>query len=337
MPMYRHSTDRRRPAHAGRRVCAFLIAGMLAPPALADDYAAAPWQLYRDANPFVAASGLPFAPPAFAADGRWHVEATLAASNTEIAFDHGSERLLYDMEVHEARIAVARSFGTRWMVRATLAGTRFEQGFLDGFIEDFHRLFGFSQGDRDDLGRHGSRIQYTDGQGESVALTHARSGVAPLLIDVVWRANAPSHEWLLGTTLKLPISHATVLLDDRSIDVSAWAGLQSTRATRWRWGLRAGAMRRGDGDLLPQRSERIVPFADATLGWQLTPRWQVAAQYQWHGAAYRSSIPMLSAAGSLALSTAWQLPSGWTWRAGLVEDVPARHSQDVTFFVGLAR
>jgi hypothetical protein len=326
---------RRRPAPARLRSAALLCL-VLAAPAGAEDYAAAPWQLHRDANPFVAAGGLPFAPPAVAADGRWHVEATLAASNTEILFDRRGERLLYDMEIQEARIAVARGFGEHWIARATFAGTRFGSGFLDSFIEDFHRTFGFTNGDRGRLGTNSHTIEYADRRGDRIALTRPRSGVAPLLLDLAWRAPADGHEWLYGATLKLPTSHASPLLDDRAVDFSLWLAAQSTGATRLPWGVRVGATRRGDGDLLPRRANDAFAFVDATLGWYLTPRWDVAAQYQWHGAPYDSAVPMLGDAGSLTLSTAWHARSGWTLRAGLVEDVPARHAQDVTFFVGIS-
>ncbi|WP_300620633.1 DUF3187 family protein [Dokdonella sp.] len=337
----RRSPDRdtRRPAPAGRRASGAAIALALccaSSAAVAADYAPAPWQLHRDANPFVAAGGLPFAPPTAPPGDRWKVEATLAASNTEIAFAHGDERLLYDMEIHEARIAVSRSIGERWIVRATVAGTRFGSGFLDSFIEDFHRTFGFTNGDRGRLGTDGHTIAYSDARGDRIALARPRNGIAPLMLDLAWRAPADGHEWLYAATLKLPASHATPLLDDRSTDLSLWTAVQSTAATRLRWGARAGLMLRSGGDLLPRRANDLVAFADATLGWRLTPRWDVAAQYQWHGAPYDSAIPLLREAGSLVLSTAWQSRAGWTVRAGLVEDVPPRHTQDVTFFVGLS-
>ena len=322
--------------HPARARFAALLALAIAGTANAEDYAAAPWLLYRDANPFVASGGLPFAPPAIAAGERWRVDAVLSASNSEIAFERGGERLFYDMEIHEARVAVTRSFGEHGIARATLAGTRFGGGFLDSFIEDFHRAFGFTNGDRGRLGGNGHTIDYADARGNGVALTRTRSGVAPLLLDLAWRAPADGHEWLYGATLKLPTSQSSPLLDDRAVDLSLWLAAQSTTATRLPWGLRAGLMRRGDTDLLPRRAEDVVAFVDATLGWSLTPQWSVAAQYQWHDAPYDSAIPLLDAAGNLSLSTAWRARAGWTVRAGLVEDLPARHAQDVTFFVGLS-
>lgn len=318
------------------RLFAVLALGVAAD-ANAEDYVAAPWLLHRDANPFVASGGLPFAPPTIAAGERWRIDAVLGASNTEIAFDRGDERLFYDMEVHEARVAVTRSFGEHWIARATLAGTQFGSGFLDSFIEDFHRAFGFTNGDRGRLGGNGHTIDYADARGDAIALTRTRSGVAPLLLDLAWRAPADGHEWLYGATLKLPTSHASPLLDDRAIDLSLWLAAQSTAATRLPWGLRAGVTRRGDTDLLPRRANDVVAFVDATLGYFLTSQWSVAAQYQWHDAPYDSAIPMLSAAGDLSLSTAWHARAGWTLRVGLAEDVPARHAQDVTFFVALSR
>ncbi len=303
----------------------------------ADDYGAAPWFPYRDANPFIAAGGLPLAPPVIAPGDGWQVDTLLTASNTEILFDRAREHLVYDTEMHELRIVVTRSFGERWLARASLGATRFTPGFLDGFVADFHRTFGFDNGNRGELGRGGNRISYIDEEGDTIQLGDARGGVAPLLLDVAWRSPGPQHEWLLGGTLKFPLAHDSPLLDDRAVDVSLWAALQSTAPTRWRWGARFGVWHRGDGQLLPQRAESPVPFADGVIGWRPTPHWELAAQYQVHGPAYSSNIPLLQSAGTLTLSSAWQTRAGWTVQAGLIEDVPARRAQDITFFVGLRR
>ena len=317
------------------RAALIVPAAFLAASAAASEYAAAPWLPYRDANPFVAAGGLPLAPPSAAPDS-WRVDALLDASNTEIGFSRASEHLLYDAEIHTARIAVTRAFGEHWLVRASLAAEDIGDGFLDGFLKDFHRTFGFSNGDRGHLGSDGHTITYSDATGDRLRFDRSAHAVAPLLVDAAWRMPADTHEWLLGATLKVPTSHSSVLNDDRSTDLSLWGAVQSTTPdTRFPWGLRAGVMRRGDTDLLPQIAKDNVAFADAVLGWRPFAQWEIAAQYQYHSAPYSSDIPLLQSAGTLALSGIWHARAGWSVRAGLVEDLPARHAQDVTFFVGV--
>ncbi|WP_395680999.1 DUF3187 family protein [Dokdonella sp.] len=306
-----------------------------APCSLAAD--AAPWLLYRDANPFVAASGLPFAPPV-AAEG-WSVEALVDASNTEVAFERGGERLTYDAEIHAARIAVTRAFGPHWLVRATLAELDIGSGFLDGFLEDYHRMFGFSNGDRGRLVTDGHTIRYDDGNvANTVAFDRRLHALSPLLVDLAFRGDASERaEWMAGATVKVPTSHASALVDDRSTDLSLWLALQSTDAqARWPWGARVGLMQRGNTQLLADRANDQVPFADAMIGYRLTPHWDVAAQLQWHAALYDSRVPLLQDAATLALSSAWHADAGWTFRAGLVEDAIPRHAQDVTFFLALS-
>ena len=320
-----------------RSALAALALACCAHDARADEsYGAAPWQLYRDTNPFVAASGLPFAPPT-AAPGGWHAEAVLSASNTELAFDRASEHLTYDAEIHEARIAMTRAFGDHWLLRATIADDSVGKGFLDSFLADYHRTFGFSNGDRGLLATDGHVISYADASGREVFLDRSLSAVTPLMVDLALRTPAEGHEWLFGATLKLPTSHASPLIDDRAVDLSLWVAAQSTDAqTRIPWGARAGLMQRGDTRLLPRLAKDQVPFADATIGYVLLPGWDVAAQLQWHGALYDSQIPFLSPAANLTLSSAWHAAAGWTLRAGLVEDAIPRHAQDVTFFVDVS-
>ena len=142
---------------------------------------------------------------------------------------------------------------------------------------------------------------------------------------------------MIGATLKLPTSHASLLVDDRGADLSLWLALQSTGTqTRWPWGARVGLMQRGGTQLIPDRANDLVPFADASLGYRITHRLDIAAQLQWHVALYDTAIPLLDDAATLALSSAWHADAGWTLRAGLVEDAIPRHAQDVTFFLTLA-
>jgi hypothetical protein len=328
-----------RPARAGRRSASLGVLLALSAPCFAADesaYGSAPWLLYRDANPFVATSGLPFAPPSAAA-GAWRIDVIASASNTELAFDRGNEGLLYDTEIREIRVAVTHAFGERWIARATIGGDSFGAGFLDGFLEDYHRAFGFSNGDRGRLGTDGHTIVYTDAGRTQVLLDRNLHAVTPLLLDVALRTPADGHEWLYGATVKLPTTHASPLVDDRAVDVSAWIAAQSTDAqTRTPWGARVGVMRRGNTQLLASRANDIVPFADATLGYVLMPGWDAAAQLQWHAPLYDSQIPLLDAAATLTLSSAWHARGGWTLRAGLVEDAIPRHAQDVTFFLALS-
>ncbi|KAB2899098.1 MAG: DUF3187 family protein [Dokdonella sp.] len=316
-------------------VAALCITGGLAA-AGAQAAAAEAWLPYRDANPFVAASGLPFAPPVAPA-GSWRVEAIVSASNTELATRAGAESLFYDAEMHEVRILLTHAFAEHWLARATLGSVSVGKGFLDGFIEDWHHAFGLSNGDRGRLHGNGHEIRYDDGHAQ-VALARSLRTTTPLLLDVAWHQPLREGRWLLGATVKLPTSHASVLVDDRAIDASLWLAAHGSAAqTRLPWGLRLGWMQRGDTELLPQRAHGQVPFLDARMGWKLTPAWDVSAQLQWHGALYDSHIDYLRQASTLTLSSGWRWRNGWTLRGGVVEDVPALHAQDVTLFLTLAR
>lgn len=317
---------------ASLRCGIFVLSSFAAGSAAAGGYEAAPWQLYRDTNPFAAASGLPFAPPAVAPD-RWQFETVLSASNSEIGLAVGEESLLYDAEIHEARIAITHGIGEHWILRATLASQRYTDGFLDGFIESFHRTFGFPRGDRGRLDSDGHEIVYADASGEHVLLDGSLSAVAPLVLDLAYRRLGERSEWLCGATVKAPTSRKTLLADDRALDMSLWIAQQSTDpASRWSWGWRAGLMQRGAMQLLERHARDRVGFADGLLAYRLMSNWDVAAQAQWHTAFYDSSLALLSDAGTLTLSTGWRPASGWSLRFGVVEDLPAEHAQDVTMF-----
>jgi len=109
------------------------------------------WLQTRDQNPFVLATGMPLA-PAMPDAGTWQVDTTFSIANTEMGLERNQASVLIDAETRETRLSVTYAFRENWSLRGSLAHFHVGAGALDGPVEDFHRLFGLSNGDRGQLG-----------------------------------------------------------------------------------------------------------------------------------------------------------------------------------------
>lgn len=310
---------------------AFFLA--LTPAVHADD--AAPGGLpLRDQNPFVLGSGLPAA-PSVPARGGWLVDATLDIANTELAQAGGTSSLLFDAETRSTRVAVAWAFDNRWSLRASISHFAISAGFLDGAVEDFHRAFGFDNGDRDQLGTQAPIIVVRDDGRALYALDRTRSGLGPTLVDLtrVWRGPAGTQSGL-SFGLKLATGSESRFSDTGSTDLSLAAFTQRRLGERWTMAARAGVLYQHDNALLGDRARELVPFAGAMLGYRLGERWSAIVQADAHGALYRDLPDFLAAANTLSVGLSRRFGERGALSVTLGEDLPALHTTDVVLGLG---
>lgn len=81
--------------------------------------------------------------------GRTRIEWNTLYGSAFIEESDGSEKATIDGEFLRTSFYVKHGFGGRIEIGAELPFVHYSSGFLDGFIERFHDLFGFPQGKRD--------------------------------------------------------------------------------------------------------------------------------------------------------------------------------------------
>lgn len=287
------------------------------------------WLQTRDQNPFVLATGLPLA-PVMPKLGHWQIDASLNIANTELGQTVQRSKLIFDAETRETRISAAYAFDERWSARASIAHLWIGDGVLDSPVERFHRLFGFSNGDRGQLATNAPVIEVERDGALLYSLQKSRSGTAPLLLDLT-RTWSHSDSGLAGISIgaKLATGDRSRLSDSGSNDLSLSLFSTNSLSDRLSVGVRAGVMYQNNNRLLGNAANDVVPFGSALLTYRLDERWSAIAQLDAHGALY-SRLPDFFRSSSL-------LSFGLSRRAGdraefivtLGEDLPATHTTDV--------
>jgi hypothetical protein len=305
--------------------------------ALGSAYATEPagWLQVRDQNPFVLASGLPLAPSVPAA-GTWQIDATLSEANTEMLQSERHSSLLFDAETRESRISVAYAFNDRWSARASIGHLWFGDGFLDSPIENFHRIFGFTNGDRGRLGTTAPTIEVRRNDELLYALDRGQSGIGPLLLDLTrsWQLNdRGSYGLSLGA--KLPTGSRSRLTDSGSTDVSLSAFTLMTLGERMTLGARLGLLYQDDNRLLGNLARDYVPFAGMLLSYRLGQRWSAIVQADAHGPLYRDLPDFFRTSGLFSFGFSRRFGDTAELLATLSEDLPAGHTTDVVFSINL--
>ncbi len=292
----------------------------------------AQWLQARDQNPFALATGLPL-PPAAPSAG-WQLDATFHVANTELAQQRGDSALVFDAETRETRVAFTRAFDERWSLRVSLGHVAIGDGVFDGAISDFHRAFGFDNGDRDRLGTQAPFVEVRDGDRVLRTLTRGRSGAGPTLVDLTrrWDLGDTTVGLTLGT--KLATGNRAGLADSGSHDVSASGFVEHALGERWTVAARAGVLYQSDNTLLEDRAREVVPFAGAAIGYRLGERWRAIVQADAHAELYRDLPGLFGAANLLSFGLSRDSNRHGTFFMTLAEDVPRLRTTDVVLQLG---
>jgi hypothetical protein len=309
-------------------------------PALADSappasFAAVPVGaplVVRDQNPLIRGAYLPLPVAPFDADG-WSVQATLNWSNTVNAGLRANESFLVDAESLELGLVLLGRVG-EWRVRAGVPVTYRDAGVLDGFIDGWHDLFGLPEGIRPQRPKDAYAVFYERlGTVEVDAPSGTALGDVQLEAGRVLRASERG-ELSAWVGVELPTGRRSRLTGNGGVDASAWLAGRRQLSPLVAVTGQIGAVALGGDEPVPLRSTGA--FGTVTLGWQVLPSFEAIAQLDAHSAlADDSSLRFLQAATLLTLGGRIRAASGWSFEAGVTEDIAVDRSPDVTFHFGL--
>ncbi|ERJ20510.1 hypothetical protein SSPSH_000620 [Salinisphaera shabanensis E1L3A] len=321
-----------------------LVGAMLATaPAVArDGDAMAPQPLaFSDQSPTVSIYGLPRADGYTVAEpGAWRAGLRVDYTSHYTEQQAGRESLLFDGETTRAALIFERGFGDDWQATVEIPFVDHSGGFADGFIDDFHDVFGFSDGGRSSAPRDQQSFRYQRDGRLALDVSDSPSGVGDVRLGLKKRL-AGVGDWGMAVAgeLKLPTGDADRLTGSGAADVSFWGtvGNNQNGTSRWRMLAGAGGLYSGQGDVLEAQRVQEVAFGWATLGYAVAPSFVVKVQAYAHSAFYEDTdieaLDGTAVAGALGVD--WMLNERSRMEFAIIEDLNTGASPDVSFLLGL--
>lgn len=294
----------------------------------------------RNQNPLLAPYGIPSALPARLPPpgaGRAGLMVNLAnAADTETV---GETSYTLDAEALELRLHLMRAIGERFAVSAELPWRQVSEGSLDSIVEDWHDLFGLSDGPRAVLPRDELLIEYSAGGTTELEFDQARSGIGDIPVALGYQLYATDrHAVSTWLSVKLPVGDAADLTGSGAVDVALSVAAQSEVADRWQVFGQLNAVSLGDGDLLPALQEDFAWSALAGVSWNAWRTLDLTVQVEANSSVFDESLTNL--AGDAVLMTfggSYVTGGGWRFLFAVSEDIEVRASPDVAFHFGVSR
>jgi hypothetical protein len=302
--------------------------------------AAASEPLYaKNLSPFAGLFGLPSQRSAFTTPAR-----TLdVALHTSIANNYvldSNARELVNLDGETLRFALDLRFGVaeNWDVQLEVPWLDHSGGELDKLIDDWHDLWGMSDGGRSKVPRDLLDFRYLSNDGEARLLEDA-SGVGDVTLSTGYAfydtgdaaatavlgykfgtgddedfTGSGSDDWFLA--LRLSGDH----LADLPL---SWHG-------------QMGYLRAGDSDVVEDFQERNLWFAGIAMDWRFARNWSAILQLDSHEGPLDSD---LTATGDeaflLTVGGRWRFARNWSVDISVIEDIRVESAPDVTFQASL--
>ncbi len=253
-----------------------------------------------------------------------------------------SESVIFDGETHRGTFIYRRGLGNNLDVSFELPILRHDGGFMDGFIDNFHDVFGFGSGGRDKTQEDQLQYRVIRNGATLLDLRNSESGVGDARLSLTRQlAGMPEGRGAaVGATLKLPTGDADRLTGSGAADIAAWATYGTdTPTSAWGWVGTVGAIYTGEGDVMPGLRRRSGLFGSVTLAYAWNERLHFKAQAYASSPLYEDSeLDALDGAPVLGvLGGSWQFAPQWGLDVGVVEDLNVGATPDVSFHFALRR
>lgn len=322
---------------------ALVLLGSVWLPTLACGYEIEPLTT-RNLTPAVIGFGLPALGPARVLKAHeTRLQGTLDIANNFNEEGGGGETLRFDGETYRLALAADYGIGNGFEIGAELPLISHREGFLDGFIENWHSVFGLPQSGRDVTPHNRLDYRYARSDGGGFALDSETTALGDLALRAAWqcwRDAAAGRALALRASLKLPTGDAQKLTGSGGADLALWlSGEQRSGSGAGALVLYGGGgmLFSSDGELLADQRRNLVGLVNLGLGWQPTRGVGLQLQFDGHSAFYdRSQLKELNAfAGELAIGGSLALGERTALELAVVEDIIVKTAPDVVFHLAL--
>lgn len=247
------------------------------------------------------------------------------------------ETLNLDGETLRFALELRYAITDNWDVQLELPWLHHSGGQLDSLIDNWHDLWGMSDGGRSKAPRDQLDVRY-DGNG-AFALENDASGLGDVTLSLgyqVYRDDSAAASVVAG--YKFASGDDDKFLGSGAED--AYLLLRFTgdhlSSLPLRWHGQLGYLRAGRSDAIGPAQERDLWFAGLALDWMITGNWSLLGQIDGHAAPLDSRLTALGEdAIMLTVGARWRFGRHWALDFSVVEDVQVETAPDVTFQASL--
>ncbi|MEM8496892.1 MAG: DUF3187 family protein [Pseudomonadota bacterium] len=290
---------------------------------------------------FVRSLGLPNIEDARALKEQQNTIAFTLEQTSQFAIDdHGSEQAFLDGESTTATLKLRRSLSSRFVLGLDVPFISHDGGFMDSFVEGWHRAFGLPNARREEFPRNQLLFAVSTPQASARLDVSGRGlGDVALLAQYQLTANQTSN-LALQLRLESPSGNAAKMTGSESWDVALGVNTYHNElAGDWQISFHGslGVILPGDSELLPQLQNDTVFYGSAALALPAFYEWlTLKAQLEAHSAFYDTDIKSLgSTSMQLTFGAGIQLDTRWNLNIGLSEDIAVRTAPDFTVVMSL--
>lgn len=252
------------------------------------------------------------------------------------------EDVVLDGESVRATLSYQRGIADRFEAGLELPLVSHGGGFLDGFIEGWHRFFQLPNGGRPLAPRNRLLYRYRKDGEDRFSYRKPEAGVGDLRLTGGTRLiQSEAGGVALRAALKLPTGDSAGLSGSGSTDLALWCtGQRDYRLKGWggaAWFGTLGGLAKTQGEVLRGQERYLVGFGSLGVGWSPTDLLGFKLQLSSHTPFYRGSdLPELDGFSSLLMiggTLAFTKESALD--IGVSEDVMVNRSPDVAFHLAL--
>jgi len=289
----------------------------------------------RDENPLIRGFYLPLPSDGRTTDGQ-SLSATLSIMNTLNVESRPQENVLVDGESDVLRLTYEDTLWQSWRYRFTVPIIHDSGGILDSVISDWHRFFGFPQGNRPFYPKN--QLVYFYSGRSHVDITQSQTGIGDISGDIGWYAADDAHRTVsFWGGLAAPTGSASKLTGDGAWDGAVWAH-GALRWPKWQLAAELGLAQPFGDEIFAGNAHKTSVFARFAATRALGSLWSLRAQLD--GQSRRvadSDIRLLGPSLELTIGAVRRLGDRWRLEFGFAEDAAVNTAPDITFFLGIRR
>jgi len=290
----------------------------------------------KNLSPVTGLLGLPSQRSAASeAEGKLALALHSSVANNYVLDANSHEYLNLDGETLRFALDLRYGLAPDWDVQLEVPWLKQSGGQLDSLIDNWHDLWGMSDGGRSQVPRNLLDYRYASSSAPGFLLEDDSSGLGDITLALNY-AFFRDEDAVASVALgyKFGVGDEDKFLGSGADDVYVALRFSGAHLSGLplRWHGQAGYLRAGDSNLLDGIQRQDLWFAGLALDWLVSENWSLLAQVDSNAAPTRSDITALGdTAGTFTAGARWRFAPGWSVDASVVEDILVETAPDVTF------